>query len=424
MNIYDLAKAKEDYIISMRREFHRHPELSGNEERTVARICEELTKMGVQHVNVPNGGVLAFFGDEKAGPTVLLRADIDALPMQENACNTRGERAVMSEVPGVMHACGHDGHTAALLGAASILAEHPELNKGRIILMFERGEEATGNVVYLHQYMEQHNIHVDSAWGLHLFTNFAHGKLVVYDSYALAGSLFFSGKLTGKGGHDSRPDLSFSPIDCFHAIYAGISMLKMKYSSPFKPLTLSIGALQAGAVGNIIPNDLTFKGTIRFFDRDDALRLIDEFRRIVETTAPLYHCTVEHNLRAPSSGLVNDPTCAKIARDAYRKAFGEDCILEAEQQMGSETFAMTAALWPSAFTCLGMNSKELGTTAEHHNEYFDVAEDTLATAAAAGLLYATAFQQSGVDVSAHAYQGSIGDYYRSIEHSKADIFAK
>ncbi len=116
--------------------------------------------------------------------------------------------------------------------------------------------------------------------------------------------------------------------------------------------------------------------------------------------------------------------CAKIARDAYRKAFGEDCILEAEQQMGSETFAMTAALWPSAFTCLGMNSKELGTTAEHHNEYFDVAEDTLATAAAAGLLYATAFQQSGVDVSAHAYQGSIGDYYRSIEHSKADIFAK
>ena len=424
MSIFDFAKANEQYIISMRREFHRHPELSGKEERTVTRICEELSKMGAAHVNVPQGGVLAFFGDEAAGPTVLLRADIDALPMQENACNSKGERAVISEVPGVMHACGHDGHTAALLGAAKVLSQHPEVNKGRIILMFERGEEATENVVYLHKYIEEHNIHIDSAWGLHLFTNFEHGKFVVYDSYALAGSLFFTVTLRGKGGHGSRPDLSFSPIDCFHAIYTGISMLKMKYSSPFKPLTLSLGCLQAGTVGNIIPGELTFKGTLRYFDREDALRLIEEFRRLLETTAPLYHCTVEHNLHAPSSGLVNNPVCAGIAREAYREAFGQDCILDAEMQMGSETFALTAALWPSAFTCLGMRSEALGTTAEHHNEYFDVAEDVLAEAAAAGLVYASAFQQSGADISAAAYPGSIGDYYRSIEHSKAGIFTK
>ena len=119
--------------------------------------------------------------------------------------------------------------------------------------------------------------------------------------------------------------------------------------------------------------------------------------------------------------------CAGIAREAYREAFGQDCILDAEMQMGSETFALTAALWPSAFTCLGMRSAEaLGTTAEHHNEYFDVAEDVLAEAAAAGLVSnASAFQQSGAErFRPPPIRGSIGDYYRSIEHSKAGIFTK
>ena len=424
MDILSLCQAKEDYIIAMRREFHRHPELSDKEDGTVARICEELTRMGVEHVDVPHGGVLAFFGDEKNGPTVLLRGDIDALPVQENACNTAGPRKVISEVPGVMHACGHDGHGAALLGAAAVLAENPQLYaKGRIILMFERGEEATGNVVYLHKYMYDKGIHVDTVWGLHLFTSFEKGKFVIYDKYAMAGALFFKVTLTGKGGHGSRPDVCDSPIDCFHAVYTGMNMLRMKYTSPFKPFAMSLGSIQAGVAPNVIPNELTFQGTFRYFDRDDMMRVVEELKLLLETTAKAYHCTVQHNLTNPGLGLVNDPGCAEIERAAYLKTFGADSVIEVEPLMGSETFALTAGLWPSAFVLLGVRDEKLGTTAVHHNEYFDIAEDTLKLAAAAGIVYAQAFFEAGQDVSDRAYKGTIKEFYEALGTGQAAVFA-
>ena len=138
MKVYELAKAVEPYVIEMRRYFHEHPELSNHEDKTIERLCEELDKMGISYEVVPHGGIIGYIEGAKPGKTVLLRADCDALPVQEQENNLAQKRVCCSQNPGVMHACGHDGHMAMLLGAAKILSEHKEEIHGKVILFFER----------------------------------------------------------------------------------------------------------------------------------------------------------------------------------------------------------------------------------------------------------------------------------------------
>ena len=165
MTMLERAKKHEEYMIQMRRYFHEHPELSGQELHTVEKIAQELEAMGIEHTVVENGGVLGWIRGAKPGKTVLLRADCDALPVMEKE-NLTGTRTCWSQTPGVMHACGHDAHTAMLLGAARVLLDCREELEGDVLLCFERGEEQAGNVRFLFAYMEQHNIHVDTCFGL------------------------------------------------------------------------------------------------------------------------------------------------------------------------------------------------------------------------------------------------------------------
>ena len=422
MDYKKLAWEQEDYIVAMRREFHRHPEVSDHEDRTVARIMEELKKMDIDSIEVPHGGVLAFLGNAEKGRTVLLRADIDALPIQESPVNAGGNpKPAVSEVPGVAHTCGHDCHAAMLLGAAKILKSHEDELNGRIVLMFERGEEGTGNLVYLHKWIFEHGIRIDSSFGMHVFPMMPACHITVFPKEAMAGPLSFQVKLIGKTAHGSEPNVGRSPIDCFNAIYNAMQSLRMKYASPFVPMVFSVGQVHAGAANNIIPSELTFGGSFRLYDHEDGLRIKEELQSVIDCCAKMFHCRAEANITGPALGLVNDPLCSEFAREKFAAALGDDTLCSGEPLMGSESHSATAKLWPGTFIALGIANEEKGITARNHHECFDVDESSLKYGTAAHVCYAVEYLEDGPDTSDRVYRGDIREFYR--QYSPRSLYA-
>lgn len=406
MTNLELAKKYEEYIISMRRYFHENPELSDHEDKTVEKLSEELTKMGIEHVVIPHGGILANIKgprEKDNGKKVLLRADIDALPVQETDTVLFDKpRTVKSKNDGVMHACGHDGHMAMLLGAAKILLEKKDEIEGTVYLVFERGEEVTGNVKYIFKYMTDNNMHFDSVWGIHLLSTLETGKVAINDTNMMAGAMGFDVTLEGRGGHGSRPDQSVSPIDAFRAIYQGLEGIRLRKIDPYKTLTYSVGKLSSGLQGNVIPDDCTFGGTMRTFDRDGAGMVFhDEFKKLIEDTADAYGCTVKYNRYSlPGFAVVNDPECAQFARKVIAKELGEDCVIgDAEPWMASESYSQYLLQWPGVFCFIGMKNDEKGVGAAHHNRYFDIDEDVLIKGSVGAATYALEFLKSDIDNS-------------------------
>ncbi|MBQ1255112.1 MAG: amidohydrolase, partial [Clostridia bacterium] len=220
MKNIELAKQYEDYIIGLRRHFHEHPELTGKEFQTLLKVSSELEAMGIPYVEIPEGGILATLtGHTDNGKAVLLRADLDALAIWEPEENLNQKRVCKSQTPGVMHACGHDGHIAMLLGAAKLLQEQKDTFKGTVYLCFERGEEGGGNVRYILEYLEREQVHIDSVYAAHLYAEMESGKIAINDGAMMACNMAFHVTIRGKGGHGSRPDLSNNPIDAFVDIY-------------------------------------------------------------------------------------------------------------------------------------------------------------------------------------------------------------
>ncbi|MEG1783127.1 MAG: amidohydrolase, partial [Oscillospiraceae bacterium] len=293
MTLLEQGKQYEDYIISMRRYFHENPEKSGEEIQTVKRICEELDKIGVDYVEIKDGGILAkIVGDSSCDRSVLLRADVDGLPVQETEDNLiPGGRTCKSKNDGLMHACGHDGHIAMLLGAAKILKDKQSEIKGTVYLCFERGEEGAGNVRYIFAYIDKNNIKIDSCYGIHLLSTLETGKIGINDTNMMAGAMIFYLEIQGRGGHGSRPDQSMNPINAFVAIYQGLQALRLTKIDPYKTLTYSVGALNSGVVANVIPQSLSFGGTMRTFDRDGAgMTFYSELKNLIDNSCKAYDC--------------------------------------------------------------------------------------------------------------------------------------
>lgn len=405
MKNIELAKKYEDYIISLRRHFHENPELSDHEDNTIARISQELTEMGIEHIEIPHGGILATIkgpAEKDNGRKVLLRADCDALPVQETDTVLNGmPRVCKSKVDGVMHACGHDGHTAMLLGAAKILLEKQDEIEGTVYLVFERGEEFTGNVKYIFAYMEKNNITVDSCWGIHLLSTLETGKVAVNDTNMMAGALFFDITIKGRGGHGSRPDQSVSPIDAFAAIYQGFEGFRLRRIDPYTPFTYSIGSVQSGQQANVIPNECRYTGTVRLFDRDGAgMQFFEEYRDFVTKTAESYGCeAIFNSYPRPGYAVVNDPECAQFARKVLTEEMGDCVIGDAEPWMASESFSNYLKQWPGVFCFIGMKNDAKGVGAAHHNDYFDIDEDVLIKGSAGAATYALEFLKSDLDNS-------------------------
>lgn len=395
MNVLDLVKNYEEYIISMRRYFHFNPELSGEEINTVKKICSELDDMGIEYVKIEKGGILAKISGGESDKAVLLRADVDALKIDENNDNLiKNGRTCFSKNKGVMHACGHDGHTAMLLGAAKVLSQIKDKINGTIYLCFECGEELIGYARYILKYIEDNDIKIDTVFGMHLYSGLESGEIIINDDAVMAGNITFDVTIIGKGGHGSRPDQAISPIDCFADVHQ--NLLSFRKDERFKKCTYSVGQVNAGTAKNIIPETLSFAGTMRTFDMENVgEKFFKEFINMLENTTKAHGCRAEYNMPVISNlPLINDSIFASFARETINKKLGENFVTTGEPWMATESFSNYTYQWPGVFALVGIKNEEKGTGAPHHNDQFDIDEDVLVNGTAMHIVYALEYLNS------------------------------
>ena len=412
-----LREAKElfSYTKSVRRLLHENPELTSREFKTVAFIRKELEKEEIPYENIPDGGVLAWLdgtknqldgtenqlddkevhgkesghisaqqsiGDESY-QTVLLRADCDALPIQESRMNAAFPKECVSKNSGVMHACGHDAHTAMLLTAVRLLKKSRNTFTGRICFLFERGEEGGNCIYYVLKWLEENNWKIDACYGLHTDPSLNTGTYGVRSGCANSGNVNFEIKLIGKSGHGSRPDLSNNPIDCFLAIGNALKDLRMKYISPDTSLTYNIGSVKSGEKRNIVPETLTFLGTVRFHDRNAGYEFKKNMERMILDISHAYGCDVEFvEFTGPSFPVYNEHQTVEIGKEAAIQLVGSENVKNVPINMGSESFSSLSAFYPSAFFRVGIRNEEKGITVSGHQPEFDIDEESMLYGAA------------------------------------------
>jgi amidohydrolase len=405
------AKEINNYVIGLRRDFHLHPEISLQEERTMKVVTEELEKMGIEVEVVPNGGVIGIINGEEEGKSLVLRADLDALPMKEEELNLKERKIVVSKNDKAAHTCGHDGHMAMLLGAAKILSQNKDKLKGKVILAFEQGEEnATGIYEILNRLIE---IGANGVWGIHLKSDIPSGKVSVDAGPRMAGYFTYDINIKGKSGHGSRPDLAISPLDCFTDFYTNLKSMRLNALDPFNAITYSVGSISSGSIANIIPETLQFSGTCRYLNYEQGLQAEQEFKRILEKTCELHRCTYEFitEPKAVDLFVYNQEDCASIALNAVKTPIGEDAIYHYPAWMASETFGYYQKYFPGVFAFLGIENKEKGTGAEHHNIYFDIDEDVLKLGVAATVQYTIDFLNSEKEIRFIPEQKGLKDLF-------------
>ena len=387
----------EQHLIDMRRHLHRHPELSGYETETVAFIARELENLGIPFEIVEKGGVVGWImgsgtkpdqdktGQGKADPgktgTVLLRADMDALPVQERKWNLKREKAVLSQTDGVSHVCGHDAHTAMLLSAAGILKTHRDRFSGTVYLCFERAEETCGpdqsyGYKPLLQYFDQKGLHPDSCLALHVRPTLESGHICAESGPAYAGSFGFSIRIKGRGGHGSRPDEANNPLDCFTAFYQALQSVPLRSLSPFEKITFSIPIVQMGEARNVIPDELYFAGTARGFEKNTLESFREIFYQYLDAHCKMYGCTYEEGLCWLEEPLINTEEDAQRVKRAAER-IGDDVYRKTNPTLGSETFAHYTNKFGGAIAFLGIANSELGSGAPLHSPEFDLDESAL-----------------------------------------------
>lgn len=415
MDILALAKKEQERIVSYRRYLHENPELSQQETNTVSYICNRLEEFGISYVEVPKGGVLGFLGGDNESKTVLLRADMDALPVPESPCNLKQPKTCVSKVEGVSHVCGHDAHVAMLLVAGKILQEQIDQVPGRVVLFFERAEEAGGNILYLLRYLHEQKIRIDGCFGMHVKGNLDAGQFSLEPGGVNAGGFGFEVKLTGRGGHGSAPEKANSPIDCFVALYQSFINIPVKYISAKDACSFSLGKVVSGTKRNIIPETLEFAGSMRFFDHAVGEKAKQEFLRLLDYICQVYQCQYEVTKSVgPTLPLVNHPQCVQIGRRAIQKQLGAERLSSMEREMGSESFSAAQRLYPGAYAFLGVRNETLGSGAANHSPAFDIDESVLYLGTALHVAYALEFLQANEPISFEPYPGSPDDLYREI----------
>ena len=368
-----MATALRGRLTRIRRDLHAHPELGFNEERTARCVADMLRAVDVEvRTGVGKTGVVGLLRGKGARKTVALRADMDALPLQEaNDVPYRSRNA------GVMHACGHDGHTAMLLGAASILARMRGELPGNVKFLFQPAEEILSGAPRMVEEGALSSPKVDAIFGAHVSADVPFGKVALREGPASAAADHFRIVVTGRGGHASSPDHTLDPLVPANQIYQELATVR-RMADPFLPCVISICSFQTGVSYNVIPHSVEMRGTLRTFHPKTRARVMDRMALVVRQTAAAY--SVEGRLfwdiRCPV--LVNDAGAAGIVK-AAAAALGRPVVLD-KMSMGSEDFSYYLAHAPGAFFQVG--TRRGHTVREHHSNRFDFDERVLPIGAA------------------------------------------
>lgn len=372
MNVKELAKEQESYVIQCRHYLHSHPELSTKEVNTTRFIKEELEKMGVevQEFEGITGCVGTIKGD-KPGKTVMLRADIDALPITESP-----GKSYCSLNPGVMHACGHDCHTSMLLGAAKILSAHRDEIHGTVKLIFQMAEEIGRKS---EEYVKRGALEgVDAIFGMHIWSAVPAGKVNFESGERMACSDRFTIKIHGKSSHGSAPHEGKDAIIAGAAAIQALQTIPSRINNPFNALVVTVGIFNGGTKENIIADQAELTGTVRAFNREFRNSMPEVIKSVVEPVVKGYGCSAEVDYYFGPSPLINDhEDLVQIARGAASKEMGEDALIPLKKMTGAEDFSVYMETVPGVFGYLGCRNEEKGIIAAHHHPAFDVDEDVL-----------------------------------------------
>lgn len=376
-----------DYVIKMRRYFHEYPELSGKEFNTSKVLQEEVRKCGLEVFLVPTIGFYAVLDTHRPGKTIGLRSDIDALPIQEQSYNLVRKRECISKHDGVMHACGHDGHMAVLLGAIKVLSEMKGALSGKLVFIFEEAEEVGGGIDAMIHALKPLNL--NAVYGTHLASFMDTGTICIDAGPRMAGSVTVGMNVIGKSGHGSRPDLSINPVFAAAQIINALSSAWVNRLDVGKTVTLGLTQVQGGTANNVIPDSVFIGGTLRYFDEEAGVKAMSILKEVSELTAQAHRCRVEFGKQTyiATRPVINDRLLSKqqteVLKEVYPSAIVHDITWYA-----SESFNRYRELAPSLFAFVGMANEDFGSGAEHHNDYFDIDENALEYALVSTLLFA------------------------------------
>jgi amidohydrolase len=358
-----------DQMVEWRRDFHMNPELSFQEVKTPKKIAEYLRSLGVEvKTGVGGRGVVGTIRGGKPGQTIALRADFDALPIQDEK-----EVSYKSKVPGVMHACGHDGHTSTLLGVAKVLSENREHLNGNVVLLHQHAEElAPGGAIAM---VEDGCLEgVDVVFGTHLMANAPYGTYAYRKGAMMAAGDRFVITIQGKGGHGSSPHETVDAIAIGTQVVNQLQHLVSRQINPLKPAVVSVGSFHAGGASNVIADSAEITGTVRTFDPEVRDHIEREMKTIVEGICSAFHATCQVSYSRGYPAVVNHEKETDVFVEVMKKYVSEEQLVNIDPIMGSEDFGYFIQNKPGMFFFTAAGNEEIGACYPHHHPKFDFDE--------------------------------------------------
>jgi amidohydrolase len=384
MNIDFLAEANamRDELVERRRDFHQHPELGFEEVRTSGIVAKELNALGLEvQTGVGKTGVVGILEGAGDGPTILYRADMDALPVHEE-----NQVDYVSTETGKMHACGHDGHTSIALGIAKLLSNHRDKLNGRVKFVFQPAEEIGDGAKSMIADGVLTLPKPDVSLGIHLWNDLEVGITSIVSGPVMSGASKFEVEVTGKGGHGAMPHQTVDPIVCSAQIIVALQSIVSRNADPLDTVVVSIGTIHGGNAQNVIPQTVKFVGNFRIFREETRTLVANRIKEISTGVATAMGCIANVRFSMEIGAVVNEDAVARRAQDVFSKF--EDVVSVVEQPwMASEDVGLLMKDIPGAYLLVGSANNERELNYPHHHPRFDFDEDVLPLSV--GLMSAT-----------------------------------
>jgi len=366
-------KSVNGQVIEWRRTLHQHPEVSFEEVWTSQFIYDTLVSFGNLTVSRPTKtSVMARLIGTQPGKVLALRADIDALPVQEE-----NDLPYASQNPGVMHACGHDGHASILLGAAKTLSQFKDSIKGEVRFIFQCAEEIPpGGACEMVKAGVMEG--VDQVIALHLFSFASVGQFAIGHGVVSSANDRFQIKIQGKGGHSSMPNVTIDPIAIGSQVITNLQHIVSRQNDPTEKLVISVTTFHGGDVFNVIPDSITMTGSVRSFNPELRKNVPILMERIIKGVCEAHGASYTFNYDTGYDMIINNEELTEFVEETIREVWGPEKLQKMEAMMGSEDFSAFANVAPGCFVVVGVANEEKGITYPQHHPRFDMDEDALA----------------------------------------------
>jgi len=369
-NIHQLVSEHKDLIINLRRDLHRIPETAYTERKTSAYVADYLNKLALEvQTGIAQHGVVGLMKTDRPGPTLMIRADMDALPLKENT-----GLSFASEHEGAMHACGHDAHMAMVLGAATVLDKIKNELTGNIKFVFQPAEEGPGGAKSMIEAGVMENPKVDYSIGCHVWTEISEGTIGVRPGPFMAAMDRFDIKIKGRGGHGAMPHLCVDALEVGTQVVNALQRIVSRHMDPLEPSVVTVGTFHAGTAFNIIPGEAELSGTTRTFNPDTWNTWEARIEKVVRGVCESMGTEFELKYSQGYPATINDDAMAGVVRRCAEKVVGTDRVVIPERTMGGEDFAFYLQRSKGCFFALGVGRED---AAPVHNPKFDFNEDML-----------------------------------------------